>query len=71
MRKFSKAWISVGAIMAVAVLGSSYQVLAKSESTALQAPYNPESWVAPDYPARFLPPDAAPYKDIDGHRIHG
>ena len=70
MRNFSKAWILVAAVIAAAALSFSYQAKAQSESGPLSAPYNPESWVAPDYPARFLPPDAAPYKDIDGHHIH-
>ena len=70
MRKLLKAGISVVAVMAAAVLSFSYQAEAQSGSAPLIAPYNPESWVAPDYPARFLPPDAAAYKDIDGHHIH-
>jgi hypothetical protein len=67
MRKFSKAWISAAAVIAFAASGL-YQ--AEAQSGGAHSPYDPQSWVAPDYPARFLPPDAAPYKDIDGHHIH-
>ncbi len=67
MRKFSKGWIfSAGAVMAVAALGFAYQAEAQSGGSI----YNPKSWTAPDYPAHFFPPDAAPYKDIDGHHLH-
>jgi len=70
MQKFSKTWITACAVIAAAAWGFSYQAEAQSGSAPLIAPYNPESWVAPEYPARYLPPDAAPYKDIDGHHIH-
>ncbi len=67
MRKFSKGWVfSAGAVIAVAALGLTYQAQAQGNGSI----YDPQSWVAPDYPAHFLPPDAAAYKDIDGHHIH-
>lgn len=66
MRKFSKAWLLTGAVTAVVGLGM-YQAQAQSGGSI----YDPQSWVAPKYPAHFLPPDAAPYKDIDGHRLYG
>ncbi len=65
MQKFSKGWISLGAVMAVAGFG-----LYQAEAQPGSAIYNPQSWVVPDYPAHILPPDAAAYKDIDGHHIH-
>ena len=69
MRKFSKGWIfSAGVVMAVVPL--SFQAHAQYAGAAPGSPYDPQSWTAPEYPARFLPPDAAPYKDIDGHHIH-
>ena len=71
MRSFSKICFLSGAVLAAATLVSSYQAQAQPGDASLSPPYNPESWVAPDYPVRLLPPDAAPYKDIDGHRIHG
>ena len=69
MRKFSKAWVAAGAVIAAAAFV--YQAQAQSGDSALSPPYNPESWSTPDYPVRVLPPEAAPYKDIDGHRLHG
>ena len=70
MRKFSKIWFLAGTVAVVAAFGSVYQAQAQSGDAALKPPYNPESWTTPDYPVRLLPPDAAPYKDIDGHHIH-
>ena len=66
MRKFSKAWVAAGAVIAAAAFV--YQ--AQAQDAALSPPYNPESWTAPDYPVRTLPPGFEAYKDIDGHRLH-
>jgi hypothetical protein len=70
MRKFSLAGVSVGLAVAVAALGYSNHTKAQSEGMGQSSPYNPESWVAPQYPGRPLPPGAEAYKDIDGHHLH-